>query len=122
MSFLKLFVNQIHGLWKPLRKCNRFHEEEDHVTRCLYARIRANPKYQHLVKTRNGYGKIMTIIMFIVYYGYISLIAFDKELLATPLGSSGVTTLGVPIGMGVIVFTVVITLSTSVAPTANSTR
>ena len=50
----------------------------------VYARIRANPKYQHLVKTRNGYGKIMTIIMFIVYYGYISLIAFDKELLATP--------------------------------------
>ena len=75
----------------------------------VYARIRANPKYQHLVKTRNGYGKIMTIIMFIVYYGYISLIAFDKELLATPLSSSGVTTLGVPIGMGVIVFTVVIT-------------
>ena len=58
----------------------------------VYARIRANPKYQHLVKTRNGYGKIMTIIMFIVYYGYISLIAFDKELLATPLSSSGVTT------------------------------
>ena len=75
----------------------------------VYARIRANPKYQHLVKTRNGYGKIMTIIMFIVYYGYISLIAFDKEQLATPLSSSGVTTLGVPIGMGVIVFTVVIT-------------
>lgn len=48
-------------------------------------------------------------VIFIVYYGYISLIAFDKELLATPLSSSGVTTLGVPIGMGVIVFTIVIT-------------
>ena len=74
----------------------------------VYARIRANPKYQHLVKTRNGYGKIMTIIMFIVYYGYIGLIAFDKELLAKPLGA-GVTTLGIPIGLGVIVFTVLIT-------------
>ncbi|WP_415033261.1 DUF485 domain-containing protein [Azonexus sp.] len=75
----------------------------------VYARIRANPKYQQLVKTRNGYGKIMTIIMFIVYYGYTSLIAFDKELLATPLSSTGVTTLGVPIGIGVIIFTIAIT-------------
>ncbi|MFV0371607.1 MAG: DUF485 domain-containing protein [Azonexus sp.] len=75
----------------------------------VYARIRANPKYQQLVQTRNTYGWIMTAIMFIVYYGYTALIAFDKELLATPLSSNGVTTLGVPIGMGVIVFTIVIT-------------
>ena len=46
--------------------------------------------------------------MLIVYYGYIGLIAFDKELLAKPLGA-GVTTLGIPIGLGVIVFTVIIT-------------
>ena len=46
--------------------------------------------------------------MLLVYYGYIGLIAFDKELLARPLGT-GVTTLGIPIGIGVIVFTVLIT-------------
>ncbi len=45
--------------------------------------------------------------MLVVYYGYIGLIAFDKEFLARPLGS-GVTTLGVPIGMAVIVFTIAI--------------
>jgi uncharacterized membrane protein (DUF485 family) len=43
-----------------------------------------------------------------VYYGYIALIAFDKELLARPIGA-GVTTLGIPLGIGVIVFTIVIT-------------
>ena len=32
----------------------------------------------------------------------------DKELLATPIGA-GVTTLGIPIGLAVIVFTVIIT-------------
>ena len=44
----------------------------------------------------------------IVYYGYIALIAFDKEFLAKPIGT-GVTTLGIPIGVGVILFAIIIT-------------
>jgi len=71
-------------------------------------RIERNPRYQQLKATRNRFGWVLTILMLIVYYGYIGLIAFDKELLARPIGS-GVTTLGVPIGMAVIVFTVLIT-------------
>ena len=47
--------------------------------------------------------------MLVVYFGYIGLIAFDKAFLAKPIGA-GVTTLGVPIGMGVILFTIAITV------------
>ena len=71
-------------------------------------RIQRDPKYQQLTQTRNRYSWALTILMLIVYYGYIGLIAFDKELLATPIGA-GVTTLGIPIGMAVIVFSIVIT-------------
>ena len=71
-------------------------------------RIRANPKYQELVSKRNAYGWMMTIIMLVVYYGYIVLIAFNKEFLAQKLGA-GVTSMGIPIGLGVILFTVLIT-------------
>ena len=46
--------------------------------------------------------------MMVVYDGFILLVAFDKPLLASRLGE-GVTTLGMPIGLGVIVFTIVIT-------------
>ena len=74
----------------------------------IYEKIRANPKYQQLKSTRNTYGWIMTILMLIVYYGYIALIAFDKAFLAQPLGT-GVTTVGIPIGVGVILFTIIIT-------------
>jgi len=74
----------------------------------VYARIRANPKYQQLKSTRNAYGWVMTIVMLVVYYGYIALIAFDKAFLAQPLGA-GVTTVGIPIGVGVILFTIIIT-------------
>ncbi|MCK6426043.1 MAG: DUF485 domain-containing protein [Burkholderiaceae bacterium] len=74
----------------------------------VVARIRKNPKYQELKRKRSSFGWILTILMMVVYYGYISLIAFNKEFLARPLGD-GVTTIGVPIGMGVILFTIVIT-------------
>ena len=75
----------------------------------IYEKIRANPKYQQLKSTRNTYGWVMTILMLVVYYGYIALIAFNKAFLAQPLGATGVTTIGIPIGVGVIFFTIVIT-------------
>jgi uncharacterized membrane protein (DUF485 family) len=74
----------------------------------LAARIQANPKYLELRRKRNRIGWLLTASMMAVYYGYIALIAFDKELLARPIGA-GVTTLGIPLGIGVIVFTIVIT-------------
>lgn len=78
------------------------------MTDPVVARIRANPKYQQLKSQRNSFGWLLTVLMMVVYYGYIALIAFNKEFLAKPLGE-GVTTIGVPIGMGVIIFTIVIT-------------
>lgn len=72
------------------------------------ARIAANPKYQRLVRTRTKFGWWLTALMMTVYYGYIAVIAFDKDLLAARMGD-GVMTVGIPIGFGVIVFTIIIT-------------
>jgi uncharacterized membrane protein (DUF485 family) len=74
----------------------------------IVAKIEANPKYHELRRKRNSFGWLLTIIMMVVYYGYIALIAFNKPFLAQPIGA-GVTSLGIPIGMFVIVFTIVIT-------------
>ncbi len=74
----------------------------------IVAKIEANPKYHELRRKRTAFGWILTILMLVVYFGYIALIAFNKPFLAQPIGS-GVTTLGIPIGMGVIIFTIVIT-------------
>ena len=74
----------------------------------MVAKIEANPKYHELRHKRNVFGWSLTALMLIVYYGYIALIAFDKPFLAQPIGA-GVTSLGIPIGMAVIVFTIVIT-------------
>lgn len=74
----------------------------------IVERIQRHPQYQELKRRRNALGFTLTVLMLAVYYGFIALIAFDKPFLAQPLGA-GVTSLGVPIGMGVIVFTVVVT-------------
>lgn len=71
-------------------------------------RIQRHPKYQELRRKRNALGFLLTGLMLLVYYGFVSLIAFDKPFLAQPIGA-GVTSLGVPIGFGVILFTVLIT-------------
>ena len=55
----------------------------------IIEKVKANPKYHHLVSTRNSYGWIMTILMLVVYYGYILMIAFNKEWLAQRMGAGG---------------------------------
>ena len=73
------------------------------------ARVEANPKYHQLVNKRSTYSIIMTLCVMAVYYGYILLIAFDKEWLGTKLGAGMTTSIGIPLGVGVIVFTIILT-------------
>ncbi|MEI7429543.1 MAG: DUF485 domain-containing protein [Betaproteobacteria bacterium] len=73
------------------------------------ARVEANPKYHRLVSTRSVYSIIMTILVMVVYYGYILLIAFNKEWLGTKLAVGLTTSVGIPLGLGVIVITIILT-------------
>ena len=74
-----------------------------------YAQIRDNPKFKSLIAKRNAYAFMMTAFMMVVYYGYILLIAFNKEWLATKIGEGYTTSIGIPMGLGVIIFTIVLT-------------
>ncbi len=74
----------------------------------LVHRIASHPQYLELKAKRSRFGWWLTAAMMVVYYGFILLVAFNKEWLSQRLGD-GVMTLGIPIGFGVIVFTIVIT-------------
>jgi uncharacterized membrane protein (DUF485 family) len=63
--------------------------------------IEQDERYQRLVTTRSRFGWQLTILMLAIYFGYILLIAFEPQILARPLGN-GVTSLGIPLGLGVI--------------------
>ncbi|MGZ8361807.1 MAG: DUF485 domain-containing protein [Allosphingosinicella sp.] len=71
-------------------------------------RVRAHPAYRQLVRRRRRLAWTLTAIMCAAYFGYILLIAFDKALLATPI-AGGATTIGIPIGFGLILLGIALT-------------
>lgn len=72
-------------------------------------KIAANPKFHELVSKRTSFAWILTAVMMVMYYGFIMLIAYDKSFLAQPLSQGSVTTIGFPIGVGVILASILLT-------------
>src|SRR5215813_5540104 len=72
------------------------------------ARIERDPNYQELVRRRSSLGWMLSLVMLVVYFGFILLVAYAPKFLGTPIGS-GVTTIGIPIGLSVIVLAFVLT-------------
>lgn len=74
----------------------------------ITAKVRSNPKFAELVRKRNALAWTLTIAMLVVYFGFILLVGYNKAFLATPLGT-GLMTVGVPVGLGVIISAFVLT-------------
>ena len=72
-------------------------------------RVTANPKFLEFVAMRNNYSILMTIISAAAYYGFILLVAFNGPWLGTKIGEGYTMSIGVPMGVGVIVFTIILT-------------
>jgi uncharacterized membrane protein (DUF485 family) len=72
-------------------------------------RVTANPKFLEFVAMRSTYSIIMAIVSAAAYYGFILLVAFNKEFLAQKIGEGYTMSIGVPIGVAVIAFTIVLT-------------
>lgn len=58
-------------------------------------------RFAALIRKRRAVSLALTAVMLAVYYGFILTLAFRSELFATPIG--GRLTLGIPVGLGVIV-------------------
>lgn len=71
--------------------------------------IENNPKFQQLVAARKSLGWTLSAVMLAIYFGFILLVAFNKPFLGTPLAAGSVTTIGIVIGLAVIVSAFVLT-------------
>ena len=67
-----------------------------------------DPAYQRLLAERSRFSWVLTTIMLTIFFGYILLIAFAPDLLARRIGDSS-TTVGIPIGIGVILCGILMT-------------
>jgi uncharacterized membrane protein (DUF485 family) len=75
----------------------------------LVDRIKNDPDFLKLVSERSRFAWILTIIMLVIYFGFVLIIAFDPSFLGTPLFEGSVTTIGIPIGIGVILSAFILT-------------
>lgn len=75
----------------------------------LIQKIKNDPNYMLLVQKRSRLGWQLSFIILLIYFGFVLLIAFDPAFLATPLAKGWVTTIGIPLGLGVIISAFVLT-------------
>jgi len=68
-----------------------------------------DPDFKKMVANRNVIAAILTILTLITYYGFILLMAYGKEALSAKISPN--ITIGLPIGVGVIVISWVLTFT-----------
>lgn len=72
-------------------------------------RIRQDPRFHQLCQSRSRLAWTLSAIVLAVYMAFILLVAFGGEFMSAPLVAGGVTTVGIAIGVGVILSAIVLT-------------
>lgn len=76
----------------------------------LVDRIESNPKYKELVSKRNSFSLKLGIFVLVMFYAYITTIAFNKELFSAKIAEGYITTIGFPIALAILVISFITTL------------
>lgn len=68
-----------------------------------------DPDFKDLSRQKFIVSTILTILELVLYFGFIGLIAFNKPFLAQKLSEGVATTIGIPIAVGTIIGSWVLT-------------
>lgn len=68
----------------------------------VLSKVQSNPKFLELVHKKTSMGWTLTIIMLVIYFGFILLLAFSPSTLGTPIAPGATMTIGIPIGVLII--------------------
>lgn len=75
----------------------------------IYQRIEDSAHFRELVEKRQRFATILSLIVLVIYVGFILLIAYAPGWLGTPLHAGTSVTRGIPIGVGVILISFILT-------------
>jgi uncharacterized membrane protein (DUF485 family) len=70
-------------------------------------RIQDDPNYIHLAQARKSFGWTLSIIMLVIYYGFIALVAFAPGVIGIKI--AGWITFGLVLGVSVILSAILLT-------------
>ena len=71
--------------------------------------VKNHPKFQQLQRERKKLAFILSALVLIVYFSFILTIAFEPNLLAQTISKDSVITIGIPIGISIIIFSFLMT-------------
>lgn len=74
-----------------------------------YLKIQQDPNFQELVAKRQRFAWTLSALMLGLYLAFILLIAFAPGWLGTPLSEGSTITRGIPMGVGLILSSFVLT-------------
>ncbi len=72
-------------------------------------RVRLSPAFLELERKRSRFSWTLTILMLVLYFGFILLVAFDRQLQLMGIMVTRSISLGFPLGLGVILSAIVLT-------------
>jgi uncharacterized membrane protein (DUF485 family) len=88
------------------RQVNREHDQMDPQR---LSRVTNDPRFRQLVAKRSRFAWMLAVVMLAIYYGFILIIAFAPSVLGTPIAPGAVTTVGIPVGVLIIIAAFVLT-------------
>ena len=74
-----------------------------------YALVKNNPKFHQLVARRSRLAWGLSCIILLMYFSFILLIAFAPHILGQAINETSVITVGVPVGVFIIITAFVLT-------------
>jgi cation/acetate symporter len=74
------------------------------MSSAIYERMRSNPRFQQLVRTRGRFAWTLAITVLAIFYGFVMLVAFRPALLGQPVTEGAALTRGVAGGLFIFVF------------------
>ncbi len=75
----------------------------------IYEQVKGNQKFHQLVVSRSRLAWGLSSIIFVVYFSFILLIAFAPDFLGRPIREGSFITIGIPVGVLIIVLSFVLT-------------
>ena len=82
------------------------HHDAGHEAHPKAHALTHDSEFQALVRRKNAISNTLTILMLEIYFGFIALLAWNPEALSSNVGRA---TLGIPLGIGVIVIAWILT-------------
>jgi len=83
--------------------------EDDQDDRDLTRRVASDAGFKALVRERFALRLILSATVILTYFSFILLVAFSPSSLATPVTDNSVVSVGIALGVGLILLSVVLT-------------